>query len=103
MKRIDKEELLLWVVDYKYNESDKGIGTCEAYIAVRDEAERAKYTFDNMSRNEKKELMCALIDKVGYPCEDYADDFEEDFSPFGFTCSWDEAKAAIHFAATFRV
>ena len=45
MEKIDNEELLMWVVEYNYRESGDGIGHCEAYIVVRDEADRMKYTY----------------------------------------------------------
>lgn len=103
MEKIDNEELLMWVVEYHYRESGDGIGHCEAYIAVRDEADKMKYTYDRLTHEDKKTLMCALIDKVGYACEDYADDFDDPDGSFGFRCVWDDERAAIHFEACFRV
>ena len=103
MNTFSEEELLRWVVDYKYQEHPNGIGKCEAYISVRDEEERLMNTFYSLTREQKKELMCALIEKVGYPCEDYADDFDCTDSGFGFECTWSFERAAIHFSASFRV
>lgn len=103
MDRITADEMLKWVVYYTYRETIQGIGTCEAVISVREEAERLKFTFEKMDRAEKKEIMCALIDKVGHPCEGYADDYDDESSAFGFKCMWNDEIAAIHFCATFRV
>lgn len=103
MKKIELDELLKWVTSYNYEEKDIGIGFCHALISVRDEEEDLKYTFDLLDDAEKKAMMCALIDKVGYPCEDYADDFFDPDSPFGFVCSWDEERKGIYFTANFRV
>ena len=101
MDKIGKEDLLKWVVDYHYGEDDAGIGSCEAKIAVRETD--MKSVFDGLTDADKKWLMCSLIEKVGYPCEDYADDFDDEDSAFGYTCKYDGTDNAIRFYAEFRV
>lgn len=94
-------DLLMWVTKYSYEENDAGIGKCEAYIYVRDEAEKMKRTYESLDFAEKKHIMCALIEKVGFPCEDYDEDFDDPNNPFFFTSNWTEY--GIHFYAEFRV
>lgn len=101
MKKINKCELLKWVVDYHYAETDNGIGSCEATISVRDVDMEA--VFNGLSSEDKKWLICSLIEKVGYPCEDYAEDFDDVESAFGCTCEYVKEKNAIYFEADFRV
>lgn len=101
MDKSGKEELLPWVVDYHYVEKEGGIGSCEAKIAVRETD--MKSVFDGLTDADKKWLMCSLIEKVGYPCEDYADDFDDEDSAFGYTCKYDGKDDAIRFYAEFRV
>ena len=101
MAKTNKKELLKWVVDYHYGEDDGGIGSCEAKIAVRETDMKA--VFDGLTTKDKKWLMCSLIEKVGYPCEDYADDFDDEDSAFGYTCKYDGTDNAIRFYAEFRV
>lgn len=103
MKKIEAQELLKWVTYYHYEELEGGIGACQAVVCVRDEAENMRYTFDTMTDDEKKSIMCALIDKVAYTCEDYDEDFFDPNSKFGFVCRWDDDKKGICFSANFRV
>lgn len=102
MKKFTKDELLNWVVSYSYyEEGSTGVGHCAAMIKVRDEAKRLLYTFNKLTDDERKDIMCSLILKVGHPCEDFADDFDDKDSPFGFTCEY--YGVAILFHSKFRV
>lgn len=103
MEKIEANELLKWVTSYYYEERENGIGVCQAVVCVRDGAENMRYTFDTMTDTEKMSIMCALIEKVAYPCEDYDKDFFDPNSPFGFVCRWDDDKKGIRFSANFRV
>lgn len=94
------EDLLKWVVEYNYTENDKtGIGVLHAKIRVRDDMQLGR-DFKEMTKAEEIYLVCSLIEKVAYPCEDYADDFTDDSCSFGYKCKWEDG---IVFDAVFRV
>ena len=97
------DDILNWVLEYHFHEDRKyGIGYVSAEIQYEDSSEKTWAVYTDIPHEAEKYLACSLIEKVAMPCEDYAADFDDTDSNFGFRFVYHDG-GRLHFSATFRV
>lgn len=101
----DKEinALRRWVTRVTYfDEDENGIAKVMARFKMRDENAFMDRVGVVMSHEVAKNLICGIIDGFAFPCEDYANDFDDPNSEFKVTWYYYEDAHTLEVRATIR-